>query len=242
MLAPCIPHKDNGVISMNRIHCLKSHLVDLVSNITLGIMKRGTWTWTVFIYQRNYGFLSLPFIKTFACGAVKRSPGRQTQLQAKYVFQKVLMLMFIHIFNKNRPVLRCLFLCPSAFSIIRLEKHYRNEIQFLTPQSPCLCIIVRISFSYHAGESKTLFLKKHTPSASSRNLCLDNGCLILYNRIMSYAVIWTTSFVTTVVYECIKEYLPSIHYEMENPVRNTGSWGLALQCSPLSGFGLKSVK
>lgn len=48
------------------------------------------------------------------------------------------------------------------------------------------------------------------PSPLSRKLCLDNGCLILDNQIMSYAVIWTTPCVAAVVCECIKEYLPSI--------------------------------
>lgn len=175
--------------------------------------------------------------------SVKRSPGRQNPTSSKMCLWKGLnVLMFIQIFNKNLSVLCCLFLCPSTFSIIRLEKHYRNEIQFLTPQSPFLCIIVKISFTYHARESKMPLLKRTLPPPLPETSAWIMDVSFFYNWIMSYAVIWSTPCVTTVVHECIKEYLPSIHYEMENPVCNTGSWGLALQCCPLSGVGLKSVK
>lgn len=59
-----------------------------------------------------------------------------------------------------------------------------------------------------------------------------------YNQIMTYAVIWATPCVATVVCEWVEEYLPSIHYEMENSVLiillcSRGSEGVALQCSSL---------
>lgn len=121
----------------------------------------------------------------------------------------------------------------STFSIIKLEIHYPNEIKFIS--APVCAALLRVH-SVIIPQNLKSFLKKYTPSPLSRNICLDNGRLIFYNQIMSYAVIWAPPCVAAVLCECIKEYLPFIHDEMENSALpsllcNRGSQGLSVPLS-----------
>lgn len=136
----------------------------------------------------------------------------------------------------------------SIFGIIKLEKPLTNDIQFLSPQSTFLFSIARMPFSYHARKFQILFLKKvHSRSPLKKSLLGSWMSYFLQSNHELCSNLNHSMCHRCGMHECIKEYLLSIHYEMESSVLpillcNTGSQGLALQsCSTLSRFGLKSV-
>lgn len=99
----------------------------------------------------------------------------------------------------------------------KTQIHYPNEILVFF-STVCVCVTLwRVHSSYHTKESQML-LMEGKGSLAILQKSLDNGCLIFFNQIMSYTVIWAPQCVAAVVHECIKEYLPSTCCKIENLV------------------------